>query len=50
MQRLAQHMLAHIDELAALESKDCGKPTTLARGDVTAIARYFEFYAAPPTN
>jgi len=45
MQRLAQHMLAHIDELAALESKDCGKPTTLARGDVTAIARYFEFYA-----
>ncbi len=45
MQRLAQHMLAHIDELAALESKDCGKPTTLARGDVNAIARYFEFYA-----
>mgnify|MGYP000600215844 FL=1 len=45
MQRLAQHMLAHIDELAALESRDCGKPTTLARGDVTAIARYFEFYA-----
>jgi len=45
MQRLAQHMLAHIDELAALESKDCGKPTTLARGDVTAVARYFEFYA-----
>ena len=45
MQRLAQHMLAHIDELSAIESKDCGKPTTLARGDVTAIARYFEFYA-----
>ena len=45
MQRLAQHMLAHIDELAAIESRDCGKPTTLARGDVTAIARYFEFYA-----
>ena len=45
MQRLSQHMLAHIDELAALESKDCGKPTTLARGDVTAVARYFEFYA-----
>ncbi len=45
LQRLAQHMLAHIDELAAIESRDCGKPTTLARGDVTAVARYFEFYA-----
>jgi aldehyde dehydrogenase (NAD+) len=45
LQRLSQHMLAHIDELAALESRDCGKPTTLARGDVTAVARYFEFYA-----
>ena len=45
MQRLSQHMLAHIDELAAIESRDCGKPTTLARGDVTAVARYFEFYA-----
>lgn len=45
LQRLSQHMLAHIDELAAIESRDCGKPTTLARGDVTAVARYFEFYA-----
>jgi len=45
LQRLSQHMLAHIDELAAIESRDCGKPLTLARGDVTAVARYFEFYA-----
>jgi aldehyde dehydrogenase (NAD+) len=45
LHRLSQHMLAHLDELAAIESRDCGKPTTLARGDVTAIARYFEFYA-----
>ena len=45
LQRLSQHMLANIDELAAIESRDCGKPTTLARGDVTAVARYFEFYA-----
>lgn len=45
LHRLSQHLLAHIDELTALESRDCGKPTTLARGDVTAVARYFEFYA-----
>ena len=45
LQRLSQHMLANIDELASIESRDCGKPITLARGDVTAVARYFEFYA-----
>ncbi len=35
----------HAEELAALESRDCGKPTRQARADVTACARYFEFYA-----
>jgi len=35
----------HADELARIESRDCGKPLTQARNDVTAIARYFEFYA-----
>ncbi|MCB1988805.1 MAG: aldehyde dehydrogenase family protein, partial [Burkholderiaceae bacterium] len=33
------------DELAALEQRDCGKPTRQARADVQALARYFEFYA-----
>jgi aldehyde dehydrogenase (NAD+) len=45
LHRLSQHMLANIEELATIESRDCGKPTTLARGDVNAVARYFEFYA-----
>lgn len=33
------------DELAAIEQRDCGKPTQQARADVVALARYFEFYA-----
>ena len=32
-------------ELAAIEQRDCGKPTQQARADVVALARYFEFYA-----
>ncbi|WP_233235948.1 aldehyde dehydrogenase family protein [Bordetella sp. LUAb4] len=42
--KLSNKVLDHFDELAALESRDCGKPTKQARADVTAIARYFEFY------
>ena len=45
LQKLSQKMLDHIDELTQLESRDCGKPLKQARADVTAIARYFEFYA-----
>jgi aldehyde dehydrogenase (NAD+) len=44
LSRLAQAILAHQDELAALESRDCGKPLKQARADVAATARYFEFY------
>ena len=32
-------------ELAAIEQRDCGKPTQQARADVVALARYFEYYA-----
>ena len=32
------------DELAALESRDTGKPLRQGRADVTATMRYFEFY------
>ena len=34
----------HLDELAALEARDCGKPMRVARADIQAAARYFEFY------
>lgn len=32
------------DELAALESRDTGKPVRQGRADVTATMRYYEFY------
>lgn len=34
----------HGDELAALESRDTGKPVRQGKGDVTATMRYYEFY------
>ncbi|MBS3648458.1 aldehyde dehydrogenase family protein [Pseudaminobacter sp. 19-2017] len=34
----------HGDELAALESRDTGKPARQGRADVTATIRYYEFY------
>jgi len=36
------------DALALIEARDCGKPLAQARADVTACARYFEFYAGAP--
>ena len=45
LMKLSQAVLAHADELATIEQRDCGKPTKQARADVQALARYFEFYA-----
>ncbi|WOP14410.1 aldehyde dehydrogenase family protein [Ottowia sp. SB7-C50] len=42
---LSRKVAEHADELARLEQRDCGKPTTQARADATALARYFEYYA-----
>ena len=44
LSRLSRALLDHFDELAHIEARDCGKPLRQARSDVTAIARYFEFY------
>ncbi|MBL0424653.1 aldehyde dehydrogenase family protein [Ramlibacter alkalitolerans] len=45
MMRLSLKVSEHVDELAAIEQRDCGKPTKQARADAVALARYFEFYA-----
>ena len=45
LMRLSAKVTEHADELAALEQRDCGKPTKQARADAVALARYFEFYA-----
>jgi aldehyde dehydrogenase (NAD+) len=44
LQRLAQAVLDRAEAIAAIEAADTGKPLKQARADVTALARYFEFY------
>lgn len=41
---LAEKVDHHFETLAHLEAQDTGKPLTQARADITATARYFEFY------
>ena len=45
LMRLSLMITEQIEELTAIEQRDCGKPTRQARADATALARYFEFYA-----
>ena len=45
LHRISQLLAENATALAELESRDVGKPLSQARADVTAIARYFEFYA-----
>ena len=45
LMRIGALVLENIDELAQLEALDVGKPLKQARADVTALARYMEFYA-----
>ncbi|MBK6294997.1 MAG: aldehyde dehydrogenase family protein [Rhodoferax sp.] len=45
LMRLSNAVVAHADELAAIEQRDCGKPTRQANADVAALARYLEFYS-----
>ena len=42
--RLGQLILDHHEELSLRECRDVGKPLTQARRDITACARYCEFY------
>jgi aldehyde dehydrogenase (NAD+) len=43
--RVAELIREHADALAALESRDQGKPLSQAASDVEGAARYFEYYA-----
>lgn len=42
--KLGRLVEARVDDLAALEAMDVGKPLTQARADAVALARYMEFY------
>ena len=46
LMKLAGIVEAHADELAALESRDNGKPLRQSKADAIALARYFEFYGS----
>ncbi|HEX2222293.1 MAG TPA: aldehyde dehydrogenase family protein [Candidatus Limnocylindria bacterium] len=45
LNRAAVLIRERAEQLAALESRDTGKPISQARADAAACARYFEFYA-----
>ena len=45
LMKLSMKVAEHAGELAAIEQRDCGKPTKQAKADAAALARYFEFYA-----
>lgn len=42
--RMAQLVLARVEDLARIEAADVGKPLKQARADAIALARYLEFY------
>jgi aldehyde dehydrogenase (NAD+) len=44
LMKLAMAVQDRFDDLAAAEALDTGKPIRQARADITALARYFEFY------
>lgn len=46
--RLFRLVEENADELAALESRDTGKPVRQGRADVAATMRYYEFYGGAP--
>ncbi|MFI5010750.1 MAG: aldehyde dehydrogenase family protein [Hyphomicrobiales bacterium] len=44
--KLADAVTAHAGELAAIESRDTGKPISQGKADVAALARYLEYYGS----
>lgn len=45
LSQVARRIEAHTGELAELETRDTGKPLSLARGEITGCVRYFDYYA-----
>ncbi|MGW6287318.1 aldehyde dehydrogenase [Streptomyces sp. NPDC055107] len=46
LHRLGDVLVAHTEELAALETRANGKPLTATRGEVGALARWYRYFAA----
>ena len=45
LRKMADIIASRAEELAAVESRDTGKPIGQARADIQVAARYFEYYA-----
>jgi aldehyde dehydrogenase (NAD+) len=45
LNRIAALIRIHAEELAHMETLDCGKPLSQAKNDVETAAQYFEYYA-----
>lgn len=45
LQRIANLIRERVDFLAQIESRDGGKPISAARGEISAVANTFEYYA-----
>ncbi|HEY5141906.1 MAG TPA: aldehyde dehydrogenase family protein [Solirubrobacteraceae bacterium] len=45
---LAEHLAAHLEELATLEARNAGKPITSARGEIGMVVDTFRYYAGAP--
>ena len=46
LMKSADLIVKHADEIASIEARDTGKPMTVARNDIVAVARYFEYYGS----
>jgi aldehyde dehydrogenase (NAD+) len=45
LNRIAALIRSHAEELAHMETLDCGKPLSQAKNDMETAAQYFEYYA-----
>ena len=50
LMKLADLMMKNLDELARLESLNCGKPVWASKGEITQGIEDFEFYAGAATK
>ena len=46
LMRMGDLIASRVDQLAAIEARDTGKPMGQARADITVAARYYEFYGS----
>lgn len=44
LMRFGELIVKNAEEVAQIEARDTGKPLSVARADIVAVARYFEYY------